>query len=116
MSKKQKHSVAAEFLEDLIYFNKQVLMAAGIEEEKATVMSRDTAKKMCDEWGGQIIYFPKWLRAGLSDRDMQLWNEFNGKNQSELARKYNLSIQNVYRIIDFMRVQETAKRQGQLTL
>lgn len=114
--RKDKHSVAGEFLDDFIRFNKEQLLAVGLDSEQTEEVSRLIAQKMCDEWGGQIIYFPKYKRAGLSDRDLQIWKDFNGHNHRELARKYKMALQNIYRILDFVQRAETAKRQGALDL
>ena len=80
--RKDKHSVAGEFLDDFIRFNKELLLKIGHDTNQADEVSRQIAQRMCDEWGGQIIYFPKYKRAGLSDRDLKIWQEFNGNQVS----------------------------------
>lgn len=114
--RKDKHSVAGEFLDDFIRFNKELLLKIGHDTNQADEVSRQIAQRMCDEWGGQIIYFPKYKRAGLSDRDLKIWQEFNGNNHRELARKHQMSLQAIYRILDFVKREELAKRQGALDL
>lgn len=57
------------------------------------------AKRMSAHWGGQNIYFPMNLSNKISQRDTQIYKEFNGTNHSELARKYGVSLQWIYKII-----------------
>jgi len=67
---------------------------------------------MCTTWGGQQVYFPLGIREELSARDQQIYDEFNGTNQSDLARKYKVSVQWVYKIIERVRMADIAKRQS----
>ncbi|MOA58273.1 Mor transcription activator family protein [compost metagenome] len=50
----------------------------------------------------------------LSRRDRQIYDDFNGSNQSALARKYGVSLQWVYKIIKAVRKEEIARRQGDM--
>lgn len=50
-------------------------------------------------FGGELVYIPKdsaFLRQKLHK---EILAEFNGKNQRELAKKYGLSMQAIYKII-----------------
>lgn len=116
MTKKTTRSYAPQFLADLLTYNTQVLMDSGLDEEAATAAAREVCRRMCGEWGGQLIYFPHWLRESLTERDQQVWEEFDGRNHSALAKKYNVSVQRIYRIVEIMRVQENDKRQGKLAI
>lgn len=116
MSKNKTRSKAPEFLADLIDFTKCVLVKHGIEEVNATQIANDVSKQMCAEWGGQLIYFPYWLRMELSERDRKIYEEFNGHNHHELSRKHTLSIQAIYRIINIVRSEEISRRQTTLDL
>lgn len=116
MNKKNSRSRAPEFLADLIDYSKGVLMKHGICQDDATKISRDISKQMCEEWGGQLIYFPYWLREELSERDLKIYEEFKGDNHQDLSRKHHLSIQAIYRIVNIVRTQEIARRQSSLDL
>lgn len=116
MNKKNTRSRAPEFLADLLDFSKGVLMNNNISQEHALKISREISKQMCAQWGGQLIYFPYWLREELSERDLKIYEEFSGDNHQELSRKYHLSIQAIYRIVNIVRSQEIARRQATLDL
>lgn len=114
-AKKTRHR-APEFLANLLEYSQLVLVKNGIKPEHATKISREISKQMCDVWGKQLIYFPEWLREELSERDLRIYQEFNGYNHQDLARKYDLSIQAIYRIISIVRFEELSRRQGALNL
>lgn len=114
--RKEKYSVASEFLDDFIRFNKEVLLATGHSADQAEEITHRIAQKMCDEWGGQNIYFGKYNNVGLRSRDLEIQKDFTGHNQRELARKYKLSLQAIYRILEFVQRSEFAKKQGDLDL
>ncbi len=86
----------------------------GIDQERAEHAGREIANRMAAHWGGQNIYFPMGLSYKLSQRDQQIFDEFNGINHSELARKYGVSLQWIYKIVKTVRQEEIAKRQGKL--
>jgi Mor family transcriptional regulator len=116
VSENQTKHMAPQFLADLIDYSNCVLVKHGIDKELAANIAKEISKQMCSEWGGQLIYFPYWLRIEISERDLKIYSEFNGINHAELSRKYKRSIQSIYRIVNAVRMEEIAKRQGTLGL
>ncbi|RAS18902.1 Mor family transcriptional regulator [Microvirgula sp. AG722] len=86
----------------------------GIEPARAEQAGREIADRMAAHWGGQNIYFPMGLSYKLSQRDQQIYDAFNGTNHSDLARKYGVSLQWIYKIVKTVRQEETARRQGDM--
>ncbi len=76
----------------------------GVTEAKAKAFAFEVAGAIADDWGGQNIYIPMELVGRRSQRNTQLYREFRGDNAPELATRYALSVQHVYRIIKAMRV------------
>lgn len=82
----------------------------------------DVAKKAADtitermalHWGGQNVYFPMGHILKTNQLAREIWREFNGENQAELAKKYKKSIQWIYSLIAQMREADRAERQPQL--
>jgi len=114
MSKALK-SKAPELLNDLrdhVCIAVQELLSS--TPEQATQVGREVADRMAAHWGGQQLYFPMGLSIRISERDRQLYKEFNGTNQSDLARKYECSLQWVYKIIRTVKAEEFAARQRPL--
>lgn len=79
--------------------------------ERAKQIGIDIAQKMAQNWGGEVIYIPRNLLMALNERDMKIYEEFNGNNHRELARKYNVSMQWVYKIVKKVHKDEVARRQ-----
>jgi len=113
-SNHKTRSQAPEYLASLITYNTCELVKNGIPKEDAERIAQDVAKQMCEQWGGQIIYFPYWLRMELSARDRKIYDEFNGHNHADLCRRHKMSLQSIYRIIGLVKEEETARRQSQL--
>lgn len=80
-------------------------------EADAKSFSVEMAQVIAKNWGGEVIYIPRNLVLLLSERDKKIYDEFNGMNHRELARKYNVSMQWVYAIVKRIGKEEIAKRQ-----
>ncbi|MDK4544763.1 Mor transcription activator family protein [Kingella kingae] len=85
-----------------------------LDGQTATIISKKLSQHLSCNWGGQLIYFPKNQGGELDERDKQIYAEFDGKNHQELARKYNLAVQRIYKIIKAAAAHEMANRQGSL--
>jgi len=88
--------------------------SAGLDKDKADQVGREIAERMASHWGGQNIYFPMGLSYKLSQRDRQIFDDFTGANHSELARKYGVSLQWIYKVVKTVRQEEIARRQGDM--
>lgn len=82
----------------------------GIDKDTAEKFAKEAAIRLAGDWGGQLIYIPMDLAGRLISRNEVLYREFTGGNASELAFKYQLSVQQVYRIIKAMRAERTTKQ------
>jgi Mor family transcriptional regulator len=107
---------APEFLADLLDHTKAILIKHGMSDNMAEQVSREVSSQMQSVWGGQQIYFAYGLRASLSERDQKIYDEFCGDNHAELARKFQVSVQWVYKIVKHVRAEDMARRQGNLEL
>lgn len=85
-----------------------------MQRQQAVEVSKKLSHHLTSNWGGQLIYFPKNLLGRVSERDMQIYKEFDGKNHAGLARKYGLTVQHVYRIVKEVGMAERAKKQADL--
>jgi Mor family transcriptional regulator len=95
-------SIAA-FLQELIE----------LDQERSVHVGEEIANRVARHWGGQLIYVPIGI-VKMSERDMAIWNEFDGRNHSDLARKHGVSLQWIYKIVKDMRQAEMARRQHNL--
>jgi len=81
----------------------QAMATFGVSEAKARHFAMEAAGRVADDWGGQNIYVPMDMVGRRSERNDKLYREFNGVNAPELASKYAMSVQTVYRIIKMQR-------------
>ena len=51
------------------------------------------------QFAGSAIYIPKSHAYKRHARNLAILREFNGHNQADLARKYNLTVRGIYRIL-----------------
>ena len=85
-----------------------LLSSLSIERKEAL------ARHITDNWGGQLIYIPKNHLGKISDRDYKIYAAFNGKNHAALAKQFDLTVQQIYKIIKEAGLAERAKNQGDL--
>lgn len=103
-----------ELLADLAGIVGEVLQRNGTTQEDAARIAHEAAEAVRRNWGGQLLYLPKGERYELSQRDLQIWNEFNGRNLRRLAQKYGLCDQQVYKVLAKVRASQTRRVQPDL--
>lgn len=107
-------SAYPEILADLADQVAIKLAALGIEPEHAAEIGAQTAEHIRVHWSGSSQYIPKGTGWELSQRDRQIWSEFNGRNHAQLARKHGLTEMRIYQIIKAARKALLAKSQDSL--
>lgn len=103
-----------ELLSDVASHTAGILRDHGVDQEVADQAGAALANHLAEHWGGQIVTFPKDHFFKLAARDLQIYNEFDGRNHSILSRKYNLCTRAIYKIIERASRREIDKRQGKL--
>jgi Mor family transcriptional regulator len=103
---------APDLLVDLAAQSAAILVEiAGFDSEKAELIGQEVALTMAKHWSGQLIYFPKGFFFQVSLRYYQIYEEFNGRNFSDLAKKHDMSVPWIYRIIKRIRKEERDRMQ-----
>ncbi|QWC51285.1 Mor transcription activator family protein [Pectobacterium atrosepticum] len=82
-----------------------------LDPQTAELVGNAVAKHMMTVWGGQNVYFPMGISWRASQRDLQIYEEFDGRNHSALAKKSNVSLQWIYKIVRTMRKDELQAKQ-----
>jgi len=102
---------APEFLRELADHAAQILTAAGMDEASAIERGQEIAARVAKLYGGTRLHIPKGTANGrslfyfeLSKRDLQIYREFTGANRDELAARYGISVQQLYAIVQAVRV------------
>ncbi|WP_137937797.1 Mor transcription activator family protein [Chitinivorax sp. B] len=81
---------------------------AKLDQAHSEQVGWEIAERMASHWGGQNVYFPMGLTQRISERDQLIYQEFTGTNHAELARKYGVSLQWIYKIVKTVREREIA--------
>lgn len=90
---------------------KVIAESLNVDPDKAFQVGKEVAEHMAKHWGGSGIYFPMGMTYKLSQRDRQIYSEFKGNNHFELAKKYEVSVIWIYKIIRTVQKEELASRQ-----
>ncbi|WP_285907981.1 Mor transcription activator family protein [Pseudodesulfovibrio pelocollis] len=107
-------TVGTEFLMELAEIIAELAQGTlGIPKDQADKFGQEASAAIADSWGGQILYIPKDKTGKLARRDAEIYTRFRGENASELAAEFDLSVQQIYRIIARERA---ARRQKQFSL
>lgn len=88
-----------EFLDDLSTYMERALVGLGVGESMAAAAGELVTDELVSYWGGQHICIPRDHYRKISDRNRRILSEFTGKNQSDLARKYDLTLSSIYKLI-----------------
>ncbi|MDX2125083.1 MAG: Mor transcription activator family protein [Aeromonas hydrophila] len=80
------------------------LARGGMAPDLARAQARKLALVQAHYMGGRAYYIPtgEHLKAALRDR--AIWDEFNGRNIDQLARKHGLSVPQTYAVVAEQRV------------
>lgn len=81
-----------------------------LPQARAEEFGQDCADDIAEAWGGQNFYIPMDMIGKARSRDAELYDKFTGDNHAELAIKYNLSTQHVYRIVRRERERRSVKQ------
>lgn len=114
MDEQTTRTVGAEFLIELAEIIADLAQGTlGIPKDQAYQFGQEASAATADSWGGQIVYIPKDKTGKLARRDAEIYTRFRGENASELATEFDLSVQQIYRIIARERA---VRRQKQFSL
>lgn len=106
---------APDLLADLAkYTVTAVREMADLDEQTAENIGMVVALKTAHNWSGLNVYIPRAMTLFACEREKQIYNEFTGNNHAQLAKKYRLSIQWIYKIVKRVQKEEINKRQFQL--
>lgn len=103
-----------ELLSDVADHAAATLRDYGIATDVAEQAGAAIANTLAEHWGGQLISIPKDYHFKLAKRDLRIYGEFNGINHAQLARKYNLTVRGIYKLVERVRRREVERRQAEL--
>lgn len=75
------------------------LVRGGMEPDLAKAQARKLALVQAHYMGGRAYYIPTGDHLKAALRDRAIWEEFNGRNIDQLARKHGLSVPQTYAVV-----------------
>lgn len=85
-----------------------------LSEQEAVELGMNVVERIRHTFGGELVYVCQGRKLDSIIMSNQIWNEFDGRNQTELAKKYGCSVQWVYTVIRTMRKLKQDEVQGDL--
>jgi len=82
--------------------------------EIAEALGMPAARHLVETWGGSQIYIPARASVLKPWRDTRIIDEWNGRNEGELARRYGVSRRNIYDLLKQGRTSPTDPNQSDL--
>ncbi len=92
-----------ELLEGVHFHARQTLIELGIDPDLADQAGCAISEMLANEWGGQLVNIPKDHHYRLASRDLAIYEEFNGTNHGQLARKHGVTVRAIYKIVKRVR-------------
>ncbi|GJM12762.1 MAG: hypothetical protein DHS20C12_11650 [Pseudohongiella sp.] len=111
---KQPPEIEDDFLDDLAQTIERELISGGLVKAESKELAISIRNSIQANWAGMQPYIRKSDKGYLSERNLEIYGEFDGHNQYALARKYKLSVQQIYSIINEGRKLDLAARQPSL--
>ena len=90
------------------------LARGGMAQEQAKAQARKLALVQAHYMGGRAYYIPTGDHLKAALRDRAIWDEFNGRNIDQLARKHGLSVPQTYAVVAEQRQLTRLRHQSDL--
>jgi Mor family transcriptional regulator len=90
------------------------LVEQGVAKKIAEQCAHNSAEQIRAEWGGTPVYICKGLSYEISQRDLEIWNKFTGKNHHQLCKEYSITIVWLYKILGYQRKAQIKRQQVDL--
>ena len=90
------------------------LIAEGVKEDEAEAIAYQTCDEIRKNFGGSYIYLQKGREVATQLKHCKIYSEFRGNNQQELADKFDMSLQAVYRVLKAAQQKEFDEKQPKL--
>lgn len=105
------------FIDDITLFLKQACsthLKDKLEnwEEITKKITYDLVTAIEEDRGGQAVY----IQLNSPTRKLRIYNDFNGSNYKELARKYKISLNQIRRIINEIQKEKQKNKPIQFSL
>lgn len=83
-------------IDDTVWDRLDIADLPGDLKEIAMSMGKDVARQLVEQWDGVQLYIPRSSSVVKPAVTALICEEWNGRNEGELAKKYNVSRRAVY--------------------
>lgn len=97
-------------LADLVQVTIDLFQKNEIPNTVAVIAAHTLADRLADYWGGQVITFPRDFMWKLAKVELEIYDQFNGRNYDELARQYGMTTRGVRKLIGRVRAKLARQR------
>ena len=101
-----------EILAEMLQFTADALVAEGIDHADAPRVAFAVTERIRTEFGGHSFYMPAGDLYALTQRDDEIYAQFNGTNFDALADQFDTTARHVRRIVNYKREQDRRARQA----
>ncbi|HDX1164872.1 Mor transcription activator family protein [Pasteurella multocida] len=74
-----------------------------LDQDICEQISIHVADFLAEHYGGMVISFPKDFHYKIAQRDLDIYNDFNGNNWVFLVKKYNMTESGIRKVINRVR-------------
>lgn len=111
MTENKEPRRGVQLLLDVANLISAALVADGLDKAKADDIALMAADRVRHNYGGEEIYIPRGVALIIERRDAEVFAKFDGSNHFLLAHEYNLTVRQIYTIVERVRRADFAKRQ-----
>lgn len=100
--------------QDVVDKVEQQLVDHDVNATVAAALAEAVADMLADTWGGQVIAFPKDVLRRLTAKELEIYDQFDGRNTADLARSYGYTQRGMEKLIARIRakIASQAKANG----
>lgn len=99
-----------ELLEELQAVIARQLEEMGTAPDAASVIGSSAVDYLSTYWAGQVVTFPKDAQYKLTLKELEIYDQFDGRNKDDLARRYGMTPRGMGKLLK--RIREKIKEQN----
>lgn len=99
-----------ELLEELQAVIARQLEEMGTAPDAASVIGSSAVDYLSTYWAGQVVTFPKDAQYKLTLKELEIYDQFDGRNKDDLARRYGMTPRGMGKLLK--RIREKIKAQN----
>ncbi len=99
-----------ELLEELQAVIARQLEEMGTAPDAASVIGSSAVDYLSTYWAGQVVTFPKDAQYKLTLKELEIYDQFDGRNKDDLARRYGMTPRGMGKLLK--RIREKIKNQN----